>query len=201
MPDQYPLLPAVQNTNMPDQHPPLPSVQNTNDPVDNDATSHHHSSLDHSDEYERLNHSELKALCKNQGYSGDGNRDRIIQRLRTHDTRRANTQNQPSRGLPPSAVSLSIHIWKCRQRSYASQTRNGPTRARVGLVAISDTALLVGAAVAFFALVSQLGWLLLKDYLLYENVIMVLEWRQTLFLWAPLVVGVTLAVGKFLLFG
>ena len=201
MPDQYPPLPSVPNTNIPDQHPPLPSVQNTDNPVGNDATSHHHSSLDHSDKYERLNHSQLKALCKTQGYRCDGNRDRIIQRLRGHDTRRANTQTQPPRGLPSSAVSLSIRTCKCRQRSYTLQTGDGPTQARVSLIAVSDTALLVCGAVVFFALFGQLGWLLLKDYLLYENVITILEWRRTLFWYIPLVLGVTLAVGKFFLFG
>ena len=90
-------------------------------------------------------------------------------------------------------------MWKCRQRSCASQIRDGPTRARVGH-ALSDTALLVGGVVVSFALVGQLVWLLLKDHLSYECVITILEWRQTLFWWAPLVLGVMLGVGKFFLF-
>ena len=96
-------------SNMAHQHP-LPPVHNTNNPVNNEATSHHHPSLDHREEYEHLSDSQLKALCRNKGYASSGNRDTLTQRLRQHDTRAANAGDQQSRGVPPAAVSVSMRI-------------------------------------------------------------------------------------------
>lgn len=101
---------------LPSQNLKGESHSSAEDKFSNEATSQHSSPSDHKDNYEHLDHSQLKALCKDKGYATSGKTNTLIQRLRTHDARAMGAEGKESKDSSRSSVSLYAFAQRVRSR-------------------------------------------------------------------------------------
>lgn len=109
-------MPQQFGSSLPLQNPTGQSHSSTEDKLSNNARSQHSSSSDHKDKYDDLDDAQLRALCKDNGYAQGGNRDALIQRLRTHDARAMGAEGKESRDSSRSSVGLYTFAQQVRSR-------------------------------------------------------------------------------------